>query len=91
MTLPSTLLRLCSIRAVACHKKFDKKELIAKSILVKDGSPHRVHDTVWAGHPQTMVNSDGSAKDLRTILAERGINTVRMKADDIYEDCTFKS
>lgn len=30
-----------------------------------------------------MVNPDGSAKGLRTILAERGINTARMKADDM--------
>ena len=67
----------------SCHKKFDEKALIAKSILVKDGGPHRVCDTVWAGQPQAMVNSDRSAKGLRTILAERGINTARMKADDM--------
>ena len=36
-----------------------------------------------AGRPQTMVNVDGTAKGLRTILAEREINTVRMKADDM--------
>ena len=30
-----------------------------------------------------MVNDDGSAKGLRTILRERGINTVTMKADDM--------
>ena len=73
--------------------RFDEEALIAKSILVKDGGPRRVHDTVWAEQPQAIVNSDGSAKDLRTILAERGINTVRMKADDIYmyEECSFKS
>ena len=66
-----------------CHKKFDERALIAKNILVKDGGPHRVCDTVWAGKPQAMVHSDGSAKGLRTILVERGINTVRMKADDM--------
>ena len=53
----------------SCHKRFDEEELIAKSILVKDNGPRRVHDTVWAGQPQAMVNSDGSAKDLRTIIA----------------------
>ena len=67
----------------SCHKKFDEKALIAKNILVKDGGPRRVRDTVWAGNPQAMVNSDGSAKGLKTILAERGINTARMKADDM--------
>lgn len=30
-----------------------------------------------------MVLPDGQAKGLRTILAERGINTVTMKADDM--------
>ena len=50
---------------------------------MKDGGPRRVRDTEWAGKPQAMVNSDGSAKGLKTILAERGINTVRMKADDM--------
>lgn len=42
-----------------------------------------MRDTTWAGRPQIMVNPDGTAKGLRTILAERGINTVRMKADDM--------
>ena len=30
-----------------------------------------------------MINEDGSAKGLCTILRERGINTVTMKADDM--------
>ena len=42
-----------------------------------------MRDTVWAGHPQKMVNDDGSAKGLRTILCERGINTQTMKADKL--------
>ena len=67
----------------SCHKKFDEKALLAKNILVKDGGERRVRDTTWAGRPQIMVNPDGTAKGLRTILAERGINTVRMKADDM--------
>ena len=33
--------------------------------------------------PQIMVNSDGTANELRTILRERGINTERMLADDM--------
>ena len=67
----------------SCHRKFDEKALIAKNILVKDGGERQVHDTTWAGRPQSMVNPDGTAKGLRTILAGRGINTVRMKADDM--------
>ena len=43
----------------------------------------RVRDTVWTGRVQEMVLPDGSAKGLRTILAERGINHKRMKAGDM--------
>ena len=67
----------------SCHKKFDDKALIAKNILVKDGGERRVRDTTWAGRPQAMVHPDGTAKGLRTILTERGINHTRMKADDM--------
>ena len=67
----------------SCHTKYDDHALLAKSILVKDGGPRRVRDTVWAGSVQTMVIPDGQAKGLRTILAERGINTVLMKADNM--------
>ena len=67
----------------SCHRKFDECALQAKSILVKDGGPRRVRDTTWAGEPQSMVSSDGTAKGLRTVLRERGINTERMLADDM--------
>ena len=67
----------------SCHTKYDDQALLAKNILVKDSGPRRVRDTVWAGNVQEMVLPDGSAKGLRTILAERGINHERMKADDM--------
>ena len=67
----------------SCHQKFNEKALIARNILVKDGGPCRVRDTVWANHLQSMVKGDGSAKGLRTILQERGINVGTLKADDM--------
>ena len=67
----------------SCHRKFGEHALLVKNILVKDGGPRRVRDTVWARQPQVMVNEDGSAKGLKTILRERGINTERMLADDM--------
>ena len=67
----------------SCHKKFNDDALVASKILVKDGGPRRVRDTVWAREPQSMVNEDGTAKGLRTILRERGINTERMLAPDM--------
>ena len=33
----------------SCHTKYDDHALLVKNILVKDGSPRRVRDTVWAG------------------------------------------
>ena len=54
MTLPSTLLFVFDHSS--CHKKFDEKALIAKNILVKDGGPRRVCDTIWAGQPQALMD-----------------------------------
>ena len=56
-----------------CHKKLDEYALTPKRILKKDGGPHRVRDTVWDGNHFPMVNPDGTAKGLETILKERGI------------------
>ena len=67
----------------SCHRKFDDQALVARNILVKDGGPRRVRDTVWGGRPQSMVLPDRLAKGLRTILAERGIFTSTLKADDM--------
>ena len=66
----------------SCHRKFDDLALIANNILVKDGGPRRVRDTVWAQQPQSMVTEDGTAKGLWTILSEHGM-TERMLADDM--------
>ena len=62
----------------SCHRKMDSMALQANKLLVKDGGPRHVRDTTWANRPQPMVNDDGSAKGLRTILRERGINTAAM-------------
>ena len=67
----------------SCHRKFDEHVLLARNILVKDGGPRHVRDTEWARQPQSMVTQSGTAKGLRTILKERGINTQNMLADDM--------
>ena len=41
------------------------------------------------GGPQLMVNPDGMAKGLRTILQEKGINMATMKADDMRTVLSF--
>lgn len=67
----------------SCHRKFSDYALQAKKILVKDGGQQRVRDTTWAGRPQATVHSNGTAKGLRTILQERGINVSTLKAEDM--------
>ena len=47
----------------SCRRKFDEKALVAKNILVKDGGPRRMRDTVWANKPQKMVTDEGVADD----------------------------
>ena len=42
-----------------------------------------MRDSTQAGRPQAMVNPHGTAKGLRTILRERGINSNPLNADDI--------
>ena len=54
----------------SCHKKYGDLALQANKILVKDGGPRKVRDTVWGGKPQAMVKDDGSAKGLRTIYSD---------------------
>ena len=80
---PSTHTLLFILDQSSCHRKYDEKALVAWNILLKDGGPRHVRDTVWAGKPQSMVLSDGSAKGLRTILTERGIFVSTIKADDM--------
>ena len=48
-----------------------------------------MRDAVWGGKPQAMVKDDGSAKGLRTILRERGIDTESTKADDMHTVLSF--
>lgn len=42
-----------------------------------------MRDTVWAGRVQRMVDDSGIPKGMKAVLEERGINTERMKADDM--------
>ena len=52
------------------------KALLTKNILVKNGGPRRVRDTVWGRRPQAMELQ-------RAILLERGINTSSMHVEDM--------
>ena len=41
------------------------------------GKQPRMHDTVWSGRPQQLVNL-GIPKGMKKVLEERGINTQQM-------------
>ena len=62
-----------------------KGALQASKLLVKDGGQWRLEIRC----PQEMVNEDDSAKGLRTILHEQGINPQTMTADDTQTVLSF--
>ena len=47
------------------------------------GSQPRMHDTIWDGKVQKMVDSKGTPKGMRQVLMERGVDVRGMKADDM--------
>lgn len=46
-------------------------------------------DTVWVGCAQKLVSDTGVPKEMNKILEERGINSERMKADDMWTVLSF--
>ena len=50
------------------------------------GKQPKMHDTYWNGKLQRLVFSDGTPKGLRQVLLERGINTRRMKLEDMQHE-----
>ena len=68
----------------SCHRAFSENALNARRMNVRPGGAQPcLRDTMWAGRIQTMVDENGVPKGMRKVLEERGINTVRMNADDM--------
>lgn len=68
----------------SCHKAFPNDALNVKKMNVHpDGAQAIMHTTTWAGRPQTIVYPDGTAKGMKAVLEERGINTQSMVAADM--------
>ena len=67
------------------HRAFAEDALNAKRMNVgPGGSQPFMHDTIWNGKRQTMVDNHGVQKGLKMVLQERGIDTSQMvKADMI--------
>lgn len=68
----------------SCHRAFADNALNAKRMNVRPGGRQPImRDTIWAGRPQRLVDENGVPKGMRQVLEERGINTERMKAEDL--------
>ena len=70
----------------SCHKAYAEDALNAKRMNLRPGGAQpQMRDIIWAGKVQQhMVMPDGTPKGLKMVLEERGINTARMKADDMH-------
>ena len=44
-----------------------------------------MHSTIWRGREQKMVFDNGTPKGMKQVLFERGINTTKMKADEMRD------
>ena len=68
----------------SCHRAFSDDALNARVMNVRPGGAQpAMRDALWAGRVQKMVDSNGVPKSMKQILEERGINTERMKAEDM--------
>ena len=68
----------------SCHKAFSDDALNVHNMNVKPGGAQALmHDTTWGGVHQSMVYDDGTAKGMKVVLEEQGINTDSIVADDM--------
>lgn len=68
------------------HMKKPEDALNAERMNVKDGGKQPfMQDTIWNGAIQRMVTDDGVQKEMKTVLKERGVDTVGMNADRMRE------
>ena len=68
----------------SCHGTFAEDALNASKMNLKPGGKQpRMHDTYWHRKLQKMVYSDGTPKELKAVLIERGVNVTKMKLEDM--------
>ena len=70
----------------SCHKKYEHYKLAKfwSRMVVRGESETQFGGGGGGGGPQSMVNPDGTAKGLRRILEERGINTARHESCVVF-------
>ena len=68
------------------HRKVADDALNVDKMNVRPGGKQpKLHDTVWEGCVQRMVDHHGIPKGMKIILEERGVDTKGMKAQDMRE------
>ena len=67
-------------------KKADNALNPDKMNISNGGKQPHMRDTVWDGRVQRMTLDDGSQKGMRAVLEERGVDTAKMKADEMREE-----
>ena len=69
-----------------CHAALGDDALDVKEMNVKPGGKQCImNDTIWQGQIQTFAFRDGTAKGMKRIILERGIDTTNMVADQMRE------
>jgi transposase len=76
----------------SCHTAFAKDALVVTDMNVKPGGGQpKLRDTVYKGKVQRMVFPDGTAKGLKRVLEERGVNTRGMNRQDMKDELASHS
>ena len=76
----------------SCHGAYADDALNAYKMNAKPGGKQpRMRNTVWQGRVQTMVFSIGVPKGLIQVLKERGVDTRRMKLEDMRRELASHS
>ena len=68
------------------HTAFADDALNVNKMNVRPGGAQpKMHNTIWGGREQKMVFDDGTPKGMKQVLFERGVNTTKMKAEQMRE------
>ena len=68
------------------HCAYANDALVAHRMNVSDGRKQPfLRDTVWDGKPQKLVTEEGIQKSFKSLLEERGVNTAKLKKDEMIK------
>ena len=68
------------------HCAYADDALVAHRMNVSDGGKQPfLRDTIWDGKLQKLVTEEGIQKGLKSLLEERGVNTAKLKKDEMIK------